>query len=73
MKKVAEHECHYCKKERKLEVVEEYPCGARLVIDSMIGMCCVCKIRSVMWGGKPTIRNKNQPDKVILIWNDKKV
>ncbi|KKM99800.1 hypothetical protein LCGC14_1144170 [marine sediment metagenome] len=63
MKKVAEHTCHYCEQERKLEVIEKYPCGARLVLDSMIGVCCSCKIRWVMWGAKPVLRGKNEPDR----------
>ncbi len=60
--KLVEHICHYCKQERKLEVVEKYPCGARLVIDSMVGVCCLCGVRSVLWGSIPVIRDKNEPD-----------
>ena len=63
MKKIIEHTCHYCKQERKLEIVERYPCGARLVIDSMIGKCCACNVKQTLWGGIPAIRGKNEPDK----------
>ena len=60
MKKTIEHTCHYCKQERKLEVVEKYPCGARLVIDSMVGVCCLCGVRSVLWGSIPVICGKDE-------------
>ncbi len=63
MKKVTEHRCHYCVQERKLEVVERYPCGARLVIDSIIGVCCLCNVKQTLWGSHPVIRGKNEPDK----------